>query len=135
MGLELKMSDNIDVVMATYNGATYVKEQIDSILAQDYPSIRLLISDDGSTDATPQILQEYAKKHPSIITLLPFDGNKGVVGNFSRLLSYTTAYYVLFSDQDDVWNKDKVSKSYQRMKLLEVQHGKNVPLLVHTDLT
>lgn len=135
MGLELKMSENIDVVMATYNGAVYVKQQIESILAQDYPSVRLIISDDGSTDSTPKILQEYAKKHPDIITLLPFDGNKGVIGNFSRLLSYATADYVCFSDQDDVWNKDKVSKSSQRMKQLEAQYGKNLPLLVHTDLS
>lgn len=120
--------------MAAYNGAAYIDEQIDSILAQEYPSFRLIISDDGSSDATRDILEAYARKHPSVIRLLPYGKNLGVRCNFSRLLENATADYVFLSDQDDVWDRDKVAKSLKKLKELEAVHGKETPLLVHTDL-
>lgn len=124
----------VDIVMATYNGAAYIKEQIDSILSQEYPSLRLIISDDGSSDGTREILEAYAQKHPSVIRLLPYGQNLGVRCNFSRLLESATADYIFLSDQDDVWDRDKVPKSLKKLRELEAVHGKETPLLVHTDL-
>lgn len=134
MALELKTPSDIDVVMATYNGASYIRQQIDSILAQECRSLRLIIRDDGSTDATVDILASYAREYPGIIQLLPPDKNLGVKMNFSRLLEHTSADYVFFSDQDDVWDNDKIAKSLEKMNELERMHGKGTPLLVHTDL-
>ena len=71
----------IDVLMATYNGEKYVAEQIESILNQTYSAIRLLISDDASTDGTRQILQDYAEKDKRI-QLFFQENNLGYIGNF-----------------------------------------------------
>jgi len=129
--------DSIDILMATYNGAAFVAQQIDSILAQDYPHIRLIIRDDGSTDTTRSILEVYAHNYPSQIVLLPSieKSEKGVGKNFSVLMSHATANYVMLADQDDVWMKDKVRKTLEKMKESEVQFSADKPLLVHTDLT
>ena len=56
------MEETVDILLATYNGEKYVIEQIESILHQTYKNIRLLISDDCSTDNTRQILEQYQKK-------------------------------------------------------------------------
>ena len=60
-GEKIKMQEKIDVLMATYNGEKYLKEQIDSILNQTYQNIQLIISDDCSTDGTREILRQYEK--------------------------------------------------------------------------
>ena len=56
------MEETIDILLATYNGEKYLREQIDSILSQTYKNIRLIISDDCSNDATREFLEEYEKK-------------------------------------------------------------------------
>ena len=56
----------VSIVLCTYNGAKYLQEQLDSILAQTYPLHEIIIQDDGSTDNTWQILEEYEEKHPLI---------------------------------------------------------------------
>ena len=55
------MEEKVDVLLATYNGEKYLKEQIDSILNQTYQNINLIISDDNSNDSTRKILEEYKK--------------------------------------------------------------------------
>ena len=129
----------IDILMATYNGASFVAEQIESIFSQDYANIHLIIRDDGSTDGTREILQSFEKKNPSRITLLPFEQRPecslGVNGNFSRLMDIATANYIMFADQDDIWHKEKVSNTFQKMMEMEAAFSANAPLLIHTDLT
>ena len=60
------MDEKIDILLATYNGEKYLKEQLDSILNQTYKNIRIIISDDCSKDTTPEILKEYQKKDDRI---------------------------------------------------------------------
>ena len=74
------MQETIDVLLATYNGEKYIKEQIDSILNQSYKNIRLIISDDCSKDKTQEILKEYEKKD-NRIELHIQEKNLGVVKN------------------------------------------------------
>lgn len=128
------MDDQVDIVMAVYNGEKFVKEQIDSILAQDYQNFRLLVRDDHSQDGTLEIIKNYVKAYPNKIFLLPSSGKLGVKGNFSALLEYAKAPYIMLSDQDDIWLKDKVSKSLKKMKELEASKGLDCPLLIHADL-
>ncbi len=97
----------VDILLATYNGEKYIKEQIDSILNQTYKNISLIISDDSSTDNTANILKEY-EKNDKRITLFLQKKNLGSNKNFEFLLSKISNDYYMFSDQDDVWNKDKV---------------------------
>lgn len=122
----------IDILMATYQGGSFLKAQIASILKQSYKNWRLIIRDDGSTDATRDILASYS--YSPRITVLPADARLGIIGNFSTLLSESTAEYVMFSDQDDIWFADKVQKTLEHMQSVESQYGSKTPILVHTDL-
>jgi len=124
----------VDILLATYNGSSFLAAQIDSILQQDYPHLRLLIRDDCSQDGTEVVIQKYAALFPSKIVFLPSEKRLGIKGNFSTLMEHSTANYILFADQDDVWEKDKVSKTLAKMKELESHATMNSGLLVHTDL-
>lgn len=109
------MEEKIDILLATYNGEKYVKEQIDSILNQTYKNIRLIISDDCSKDSTCEILKEYEKKD-NRIKLCMQQKNLGVVKNIEFLLEQVENEYYMLSDQDDVWLPQKVEKSLEKLK-------------------
>jgi len=101
--------------MATYNGSKWLRQQLDSLLKQDYTEWKLLISDDGSVDDTPSILQEYVALD-NRITLLPRrSGSAGHAGNFEFLLNCTTNMnkddfdIIFLADQDDLWHPSKLS--------------------------
>ena len=99
----------IDIVMPTYNGEKYLKEQIDSILNQSYKDIRLIISDDGSKDSTVQILKEYEEKEKRVkIYVQP--QNLGVVRNIEFLLRKVESPLFMLADQDDVWLPNKIKE-------------------------
>lgn len=118
---------DVDILLATYNGEKFLKEQIDSILNQTYPHFNLLIRDDGSTDRTLDIIKSYEDPR---IKLLDNSQNGGVVNNFSALLQSSFAPYVLLCDQDDVWNLDKVEK----LLVIAQAFDEGKPLLVHHDM-
>jgi glycosyltransferase involved in cell wall biosynthesis len=125
----------VEVLLATYNGARFLREQLDSIMAQDYGNIRVLARDDGSSDETIEILGQYAKKFPGCFRVMPAGSPTGSAkGNFLLLIKASTADYICFADQDDVWLPDKVSRTKQAMDQLESRWGTEVPLLVFTDL-
>jgi glycosyltransferase involved in cell wall biosynthesis len=85
--------------MATYNGAHYLREQVDSILTQLNQGDELVVSDDGSTDATVAILQSYG----AAVRIVGHGSAGGVVRNFSRAMSHANGDLILLADQDDVW--------------------------------
>lgn len=99
------------VLLSTFNGERYVRAQLDSVLAQSYPNIHVTIRDDGSTDQTPSILQEYARHHANISVV--FGKNFGTVRSFMALLKLHENYdgYFAFCDQDDVWHLDKIRRA------------------------
>jgi glycosyltransferase involved in cell wall biosynthesis len=125
----------VDILLATYNGAKYLDAQIESLVAQTYPSWQLIIRDDGSSDGTQALLSAWANRLPNRITIVE-DGRKnlGASQNFSTLLERSSAPYVALCDQDDVWMPDKVTRTLAHLRKLEAQHGFDIPLLVHTDL-
>jgi glycosyltransferase involved in cell wall biosynthesis len=125
----------IDILLATYNGGRYLKEQLDSLLRQTEQDFCVLIQDDGSRDDTPEILKDYAEAHPEKIRLVAGAAHeKSPKGNFMSLLCESTSEYVMFSDQDDVWDEDKIELTIRTMLDGERKHGEACPLLVHTDL-
>lgn len=125
----------IEVLLATYNGERFLREQMLSLAGQDYPEVRILARDDGSSDATAKMLAEYAAQYPEQIRLLPSDAKTGSAkGNFRRLLRAATGPYVAFADQDDVWLPTKLTRSMDQMAQLESRHPAGTPLLVFTDL-
>ncbi|MCL2471149.1 MAG: glycosyltransferase family 2 protein [Propionibacteriaceae bacterium] len=126
----------ITVLLATFNGAQYVAEQIDSLLNQTRPPDRILIHDDQSTDSTAEILDHYQQAHPNLIEVSVNDVNSGNAGrNFMAMMTTERNDYVMLCDQDDVWLPDKIEVTSARMAQMEAQWGTSVPCLVHTDLT
>lgn len=112
------------ICMASYNGARFIKEQIDSILPQLAPDDELVISDDGSTDGTLEIIAEYAADPRVRVLHHEKKGNKFYptlklcysTSNFENALKHALGDYIFLSDQDDVWEKDKVEKSLELLK-------------------
>ena len=93
--------------MCTYNGEKFLREQMDSILAQTYPIHEIIVCDDCSTDGTMDILQEYAERHP-IVRVIRNSSNKGCSQNFHDTLYLATGDYIAISDQDDIWFPQKI---------------------------
>lgn len=97
------------IVMATYNGERFLKEQIDSILFNLGESDELVISDDGSQDETIEIIEQFQQKDDRI-KLLPSGTHKGVVRNFENAIKNARGKYIFLADQDDIWVEGKVEK-------------------------
>lgn len=126
----------IDVLMATYNGESYIREQLDSILEQSYKDIRIIISDDGSSDETLNILADYTSRFPDkIFQVKKVACYKNAAKNFLSLIKYSASEYIMFSDQDDIWIDNKIGNTYKKMHELEKALGKGTPLLVYSDLS
>ena len=128
-----KPDEQIAILMATYNGAAYLREQMDSILSQSATDWHLFVHDDNSADNTACILDEYAGQYPQKITRLHYPAQGGACRNFLSMLDTVKAPYYMFSDQDDVWLPEKVEKTFRRMKDLEAQCP-DQPVIVHSDL-
>ena len=126
----------VEILLAAYNGEKYIRAQIESILAQTDARWHLTVSDDGSTDATPAILDEYAARYPDQITRYR-SGQRfgGACGHFLHLMSRCDAPRMLFCDQDDVWLPEKVSQMLEAFEKAERAYGSDTPLLVFSDLT
>jgi glycosyltransferase involved in cell wall biosynthesis len=97
----------ISVVMATYNGARFLRAQIDSILAQMEANDELVISDDRSGDATPEILAEYAADR---VRVLRTSGQLGPIRNFEHALGHARGRVIVLSDQDDIWLPGRLAR-------------------------
>ena len=122
----------IQILLATYNGGNYLKEQLDSLFAQTVQDFKILARDDGSTDNTLSILNEYAEKYPGRLEIKvnnPPTGN--AKDNFFLLMQDATANFIMFCDQDDFWLPQKIELTLSEMQQLP----QNKPALVHTDLT
>jgi len=128
------MSELVDILLATYQGANFLDGQLESILDQTHPHIHIWIRDDGSSDQTAAIIQKWARTYPQQFTVLPATQRLGIIGNFSELMKNSKAPYVMFADQDDIWLPHKVEASLDRLKGMERQYGSHLPLAVHTDL-
>lgn len=130
----------VDVLLATYNGANYLAQQIESILAQTHQEFRILVSDDGSSDATMEILLRYRATLGERLVLVPYPTpGRGLVRNFENLMQASlrdgVARWMAFADQDDVWLPQKLAVTLAAMARIEAGQGERVPCLVHTDLT
>ncbi len=101
------MKASVSIVLCTYNGAKYLSEQLESILAQTYPLHEIIIQDDNSTDETVNIIHEYACKY-SLIKFFKNNSAHGVNGNFISAMQRATGDYIAISDQDDIWETDKI---------------------------
>ncbi|MCE2566123.1 glycosyltransferase [Komagataeibacter sp. FNDCF1] len=100
----------ISVVMATYNGATHIREQLDSLAAQTCLPVELIITDDGSTDATLDIAADFARTAPFPVRIHRNPVRLGYKGNFMHAVSLASGDLISFCDQDDFWKPDNLAK-------------------------
>jgi len=114
----------VSIALCTYNGERYIKEQIDTILAQTYQNFELIIVDDLSTDNTPAILNTYCQD--SKVKVYYNSSNLGVIKNFEKAISLCKGAYISLSDQDDIWNINKLEVMLSKI-------GDNI-LLYHDSL-
>lgn len=111
---------NIAVIMSTYNGELYVKQQIDSVLSQENINVNIYIRDDGSTDSTPIILHELESAFNNIHVV--YDKNIGIGNSFMEML-YTVPDiydYYAFADQDDFWLPEKLYKALEKIETFDI---------------
>lgn len=127
--------NSVAILMATYNGEKFIKQQLDSILNQSYKNIDIFISDDGSTDGTTKILHRYQEMYPNQITLLPSRENNelGACGNFFYLIANCPTEYSFycFSDQDDIWYENKIESLVNAAA--SQANNSTYPILVYSD--
>ena len=119
------MTPRILVLMSTYKGEAFIAGQLDSLLAQDGVSCDVLVRDDGSSDGTCSILQEYCERHGNIRQLEDGDGNLGFAQSFWTLLQQAPKDYdaYAFCDQDDYWFPDKCRAAWEMLSRLGDKPG------------
>lgn len=125
---------NISILLSTYNGSPYLKEQIDSLLTQTNQDFAIWVRDDGSTDSTKQIISEYKSLYSQKFNLVDWDVNEnlGFGDSFLRLLEIAEGDLFLFCDQDDIWFPNKLDTI---LEFYKDQPDKTKPMLIHSDMS
>lgn len=100
---------SISVIIPCFNVEYYIKESLDSVLSQELRPLEIVCVDDGSTDATISIIENYMLQYPGLITLLKNEGNKGAPFSRNRGMEYSKGEYLQFLDADDILFKHKFS--------------------------
>ena len=129
-----KENPKVQILLATYNGQKFLREQLDSIINQEYKFWELLIHDDGSFDNTISILNEYQKNYPKKVKILiDKEVFSSASKNFFHLIEHRTrdANLYCLCDQDDIWHKSKLKLIIERYKTKEDKE----PSLIHSDLS
>ena len=118
------MESKILIIMSTYNGQKYIREQLDSLYAQKDVDIHILVRDDGSKDDTVSILQEYRQNYGHMT--IHAEENVGAAMSFHTLISYASKEvdkydYFAYADQDDVWMSDKLVSAVKMLNRSEAK--------------
>lgn len=122
----------ISIAIATYNGGRYLREQLDSLYRQTRLPDEVVVSDDGSTDDTQAILQEYAERYG--LRWSENNGKHGVNANFFRAIGLCTGDAIQICDQDDIWMPEKIATHEQELKRLQEEHP-DLPLVVCSEMS
>ena len=108
-------NSKVAVLLSTYNGEKYLKEQLDSLINQTYSNIDIYIRDDGSTDNTVKVIEEYQKNNSNIY--LDKGKNLGFIKSFFELLkNNSNADIYSYCDQDDIWERDKIERAVKHIE-------------------
>jgi len=125
----------IDILLATYNGAKFLPEQLASLAAQTHTDWRLLVRDDGSSDGSLEIVRQWTKTVAQPVEIIE-DGRTGLGAslNFAALLQKSSASYFACCDQDDAWLPQKLEVMLAAIQQAEARAGAEVPLMAYSDL-
>lgn len=127
--------NEICILLSTYNGEKYIKELLNSVLNQSVNNYKTLVRDDGSIDHTQELLNEFKSNFPDVIfSIKDNKGNLGPRDSFFELLKHADGNYFLYCDQDDIWYENKIKVMVQKMESIERKYGKEMPLLVFSDM-
>jgi len=102
-----KSNSLVSIAMATYNGAKYIEEQLQSIIHQTYSNLEIVIVDDCSKDNTVEIVEQYQQEYP-FIRLYVNEQNSGVTKTFEAAIQECSGEFIAISDQDDIWELNKI---------------------------
>jgi|SRR5690554_2194578 len=105
----------ISIALCTYNGQEFLSEQLSSILAQSHDHLEVIVCDDGSTDRTIQIVEDFAARDPRV-KLYQNPRNLGFNKNFEKAISISSGEFIAISDQDDIWEPDKIRLLYENIQ-------------------
>jgi hypothetical protein len=128
------VNTSISIVMATYNGAAYIGEQLRSFASQTLLPAELVVSDDDSTDATLDIVRDFAQTSPFSVRILRNKTRLGYANNFLNAAQAATSELLAFSDQDDIWYAEKLSAGAAPFRDPEVVLSSHAVDLVDKDL-
>ncbi len=131
MGVEVVK--RITVLLAAWNGARFLPEQLRSLQAQTDPCFRVLMQDDGSTDGTQALLREAAERDPRFVLGREEGKRLGPAGNFRSLMAQAEDDLVALCDQDDRWRPDRLEQGRTALEAAETLWGTEAPLLLHSD--
>lgn len=129
----------VKIVMCTYNGAEYIEEQLKSINNNSLTDWELFIADDNSTDDTLSIVRKFKSKQEQPVHIVSNNKRMGVALNFLNMAcqvgrEMAEEDYLMFCDQDDVWDDDKIEITCREMERLTQCYGSKIPLLVCGDV-
>lgn len=127
----MEKTDHIAIALATYNGEKFIREQLDSLLNQTYTNWTCYIHDDGSSDATVEICEDYARRYSEHFKIIA-DGIsfRRPTANFMHILTFVKEPYLMFCDQDDIWHPEKLEICLKTILAIEKP---GMPALVFND--
>jgi|HubBroStandDraft_5_1064220.scaffolds.fasta_scaffold14095_1 glycosyltransferase involved in cell wall biosynthesis len=123
-----------DVILAVFNGQTYLPEMLDSLLSQTTRDFNVLVRDDGSRDKSLEILESYKPRFDGRLSVITGEPSGSATANFGILMRETKADYALLADQDDVWKPEKVELTLRSLKEAEAKYGRSTPIYFATDI-
>lgn len=103
----------VSIIIPTFNQKDFVGDTLESVIAQTYTNIEIIVTDDGSTDGTVQVLREYASKYPTKIRLITNNENTGITKNCNRALRAVTGEFISWLGGDDLMSVDKIEKQVE----------------------
>ncbi|MCC4464824.1 glycosyltransferase [Limosilactobacillus reuteri] len=110
----MKLNEKISVIIPVYNDEKYLEQCVESVLTQSYHNLEVILVDDGSTDATPAICEEFRRQDDRIRVI--YKQNEGVGASRNTGLAMATGDYILFIDHDDWLLEDHIQKLYDLLK-------------------
>lgn len=113
------MTPLVSIIMPCYNAERYIAQSIESVLAQTYQNWELLITDDGSTDKSVEIISKYSKNDDRINVMVP-DEHQGIARTRNMSISRARGRFVAFLDNDDLWKPEKLEKQIKFMLEKEI---------------
>jgi glycosyltransferase involved in cell wall biosynthesis len=110
------MAPRVSVIMSVYNGEAFIGQALNSALSQDYLSLEVVVSDDGSTDRTPEIVRGFVDRHPERLVSVRAERNQGKPFGLNRGLAAASGQYIAWLDSDDVMLPGKLKKQVDELE-------------------